>query len=412
MPIGWFGWRQSKKLGAARGTGAVVAIAAVLVVIYVLFFLWVFDLAYWVLTKLAAKRMTPRVRAVIAAGALVLSVLGLAAAGGKSSPAASSASSQVAAVVTATPTVAPTSSPTPTASPTPTPLPTDDEAGQSAGASFDPTATGNPGPSLSPLADRLPGEPDPTLTPGTLNPSVSQATIGSTICVSGWTDTIRPSVGYTDALKVQQIGQYAYTDTSTASYEEDHLISLELGGAPADPRNLWPEPYTAALSDGRPTGARTKDTFETKLKGEVCAGTITLARAQSEIGDHWVHAYYGIAGVAPTSAPTVEATPAPSGPPAAFRVTLVSPPTSLARGDSTEFQAQTSPGAVCSIRVHLPSGAYSSAQALKATPTAGDDGVVSWVWSVQSNTKRGTATVTVTCTLGSSKSAQAKFAIT
>jgi hypothetical protein len=26
-------------------------------------------------------------------------------------------------------------------------------------------------------------------------------------------------------------------------YEEDHLISLEDGGDPTDPRNLFPEPY-------------------------------------------------------------------------------------------------------------------------------------------------------------------------
>ena len=30
------------------------------------------------------------------------------------------------------------------------------------------------------------------LTPGVVNPDVTQATIGSTICVSGWTSTIRP----------------------------------------------------------------------------------------------------------------------------------------------------------------------------------------------------------------------------
>jgi hypothetical protein len=28
-----------------------------------------------------------------------------------------------------------------------------------------------------------------------------------------------------------------------ACYEENHLISLEDGGDPMDPRNLWPEPY-------------------------------------------------------------------------------------------------------------------------------------------------------------------------
>jgi hypothetical protein len=192
-----------------------------------------------------------------------------------------------------------------------------DEGSGAAGASFAPKATGVlPPTSNTAPADRLAGEPDPKLTPGALNPSVTQATIGSTICVSGWTATIRPSSSFTDGLKVQQIAQYGYSDTKTASYEEDHLISLELGGAPADPRNLWPEPYTASLADGRSSGAHVKDGFETKLKGEVCAGTITLAAAQSEIGDHWVHAFYGIALVAsPTGEPTAEATPAPTDAP-------------------------------------------------------------------------------------------------
>ncbi|WP_218177799.1 hypothetical protein [Amycolatopsis australiensis] len=46
------------------------------------------------------------------------------------------------------------------------------------------------------------------------NPDVTQATIGSTIYVSGWTATIRPSSTYTNALKKQHIIDYGYTDTS------------------------------------------------------------------------------------------------------------------------------------------------------------------------------------------------------
>ena len=35
----------------------------------------------------------------------------------------------------------------------------------------------------------------------------------------------------------------AYGDAgSLRDYEYDHLVPLELGGAPNDPRNLWPEP--------------------------------------------------------------------------------------------------------------------------------------------------------------------------
>jgi hypothetical protein len=33
---------------------------------------------------------------------------------------------------------------------------------------------------------------------------------------------------------------------SLSAFQEDHLISLELGGHPTDPRNLWPQPYPRA----------------------------------------------------------------------------------------------------------------------------------------------------------------------
>ncbi|WP_222706803.1 hypothetical protein, partial [Lacisediminihabitans profunda] len=70
---------------------------------------------------------------------------------------------------------------------------------------------------------------------------MTQATISQTICVSGWTSTMRPSSSVTTALKVRQLSTgYSYNgDTSTADYEEDHLISLELGGAASAEANLW-----------------------------------------------------------------------------------------------------------------------------------------------------------------------------
>jgi hypothetical protein len=43
------------------------------------------------------------------------------------------------------------------------------------------------------------------------------------------------------------------------------LISLELGGAPSDPRNLFPEPHAPE------PGARQKDTVENRLNDEVCS---------------------------------------------------------------------------------------------------------------------------------------------
>ena len=130
-------------------------------------------------------------------------------------------------------------------------------------------------------------DPNPLVTPGVTNPDVTPATLSTTICQSGWTRTIRPPSGYTTLLKIQQIAQYGYTDTATTSYEEDHLIPLEVGGSPKDPANLWPEPAVASAPDGTPAGFHVKDRFENYLKAQVCAGTMALAVAQRQIASDW-----------------------------------------------------------------------------------------------------------------------------
>jgi hypothetical protein len=107
-------------------------------------------------------------------------------------------------------------------------------------------------------------------TPGVVNPDVTQANIASTVCKHGWTRTIRPPTDYTNALKVRQMREYGVRG-SLSDYQEDHLISLELGGHPTDPRNLWPEPYPRA-SD--------MDTIENQLNAKVCSGELTLDEAQ------------------------------------------------------------------------------------------------------------------------------------
>lgn len=126
--------------------------------------------------------------------------------------------------------------------------------------------------------------PDASCTPGATNPDVTQATIDSTICVSGWTATVRPPTSYTNALKKQGISDYGYSDTSMADYEEDHLIPLELGGAPRDPHNLWPEPHAGAKN------SYSKDSIENKLKTAVCNGQVTLAAARKAIATNWTTA--------------------------------------------------------------------------------------------------------------------------
>ena len=111
---------------------------------------------------------------------------------------------------------------------------------------------------------------DPVRTPGVLNPQVTTATLATTICVRGWTKTVRPPSSYTADLKRRQMVEYGARG-SPGDYQEDHLISLELGGDPTDPRNLWPQP--------RPWADRV-DRTENELNDAVCSGRLTLAEAQ------------------------------------------------------------------------------------------------------------------------------------
>jgi len=129
--------------------------------------------------------------------------------------------------------------------------------------------------------------PDPRCTPGALNPAVTQRTIGSTICVSGWTSTVRPPESITEPEKLANMRSYGLAPRPSG-YEYDHLVPLELGGAVNDPRNLWPEPDYA-------TGAgfylNPKDHLERALNRLVCRGQMTLARAQLLIARDWPAAY-------------------------------------------------------------------------------------------------------------------------
>jgi hypothetical protein len=72
----------------------------------------------------------------------------------------------------------------------------------------------------------------------------------------------------------------AYGDAgSPRGYEYDHLVSLELGGATNDPRNLWPEPGASP---------NPKDAVEDSLHAKVCDGQMSLRAAQHLIATAWV----------------------------------------------------------------------------------------------------------------------------
>jgi hypothetical protein len=130
-----------------------------------------------------------------------------------------------------------------------------------------------------------PALPHTDLTPGEVDPNVTQANIKTTICKAGYTDTVRPSNSYTNRIKLQLLPLYGHRTGNPLSFELDHLIPLELGGAPSDVKNLWPQPYEGTW------GARKKDVLEKKLSRMVCAGAITLDKAQRDISTDWVVAY-------------------------------------------------------------------------------------------------------------------------
>jgi hypothetical protein len=118
--------------------------------------------------------------------------------------------------------------------------------------------------------------PNPTLTPG-FSASVTEAEI----CEPGAPSMSRfiPS-----ALAQHIFDEYGIGDPRPRGYELDYLIDPELGGSD-DPRNLWPQPYSAEWN------ARLKDALEDHLHQMVCTGQLSLSTAQRDVAVNWIAAY-------------------------------------------------------------------------------------------------------------------------
>jgi len=141
------------------------------------------------------------------------------------------------------------------------------------------------GASVGVFAQTNPGLPNPQITPGAIDPMVTPQNLQSTVCVRGYTATVRPDKRVTNRLKREQIRQYRYSDTDPRNYEQDHLIPLSIGGNPSDPRNMWPQPRAGEWS------AEQKNDLEFVVYKMVCNGDIDLAQAQEKIARDWTAAY-------------------------------------------------------------------------------------------------------------------------
>jgi len=139
------------------------------------------------------------------------------------------------------------------------------------------------------------GLPNVKLTPGAINPAVTQANIRSTICVVGWTATVRPPVNYTNQLKYNQLhsGYNLDGDLNMKDYEEDHIVPLEVGGNPSSPLNLFPEPHNIKYS------SYVKDQLENQIHLLVCSGKLSLNAGQEIFLTNWEKGYRKYIGPLP-----------------------------------------------------------------------------------------------------------------
>ena len=127
------------------------------------------------------------------------------------------------------------------------------------------------------IGSGLYSRPDPRCTPGALNPQVTQATIGRTICSSGWTSTVRPPESVTEPEKRTA---WRLTATMVQSVVTSTTTSCRLSSA-ARPTILATCGPTGSLA--KPEGA-----VEDELNGKVCGRQMTLAQAQHAIVSNWV----------------------------------------------------------------------------------------------------------------------------
>lgn len=143
--------------------------------------------------------------------------------------------------------------------------------------------------------------PDPSCTPGSIDPAVTEANIMQTICRTGYTSTVRPPEADTENFKLDQ-AYPAYGVPDGTKTELDHLVPLELGGN-NDASNLWPE---------SPASPNPKDDVELALHDAVCSGQVNLADAQQAIASDWTTAEAQLGVGSDNTKTTAPAAPAPA----------------------------------------------------------------------------------------------------
>ena len=129
--------------------------------------------------------------------------------------------------------------------------------------------------SFSVYAD-LPISPNPNLTPGSFDSSVTI----KQICTPGRAKKARK----VSLSKKKKVFVAYHIDPNSSKFEIDHLIPLSLGGS-NNVDNLWPQSYLTS-----PYNAYDKDKLETKFHAMVCSGKLELKTAREKIAKDWIKA--------------------------------------------------------------------------------------------------------------------------
>ena len=93
-----------------------------------------------------------------------------------------------------------------------------------------------------------------------LNPDVRPETIDQTICIAGYTASVRPAPSYTNGVKMKLLRESGGEAANASKYELDHIVPLAVGGHPRNLKNLMLQPW-----DGD-DGAKKKDRLEKRLQ--------------------------------------------------------------------------------------------------------------------------------------------------
>ncbi len=118
-----------------------------------------------------------------------------------------------------------------------------------------------------------------------LNPDVWPETIDKTICVPGYTASVRPATSYTNGVKLKLLRNTGADAVNASKYELDHVIPLAVGGHHKNLKNLMLQSW-----DGE-DGAKKKDRLERRLQQLVCSKLLGLRDAQAAIWTDWRAAY-------------------------------------------------------------------------------------------------------------------------